>query len=91
MSSAGHGRDNDPSWAEFWSHLRGWRLQLSLADSAHNTFTDLAPLAQQLEKALPIPPAVVAQLTELIGTIDAERAVAVQRAYLAAFLRPALA
>ncbi|TYK51449.1 alpha/beta hydrolase family protein [Actinomadura decatromicini] len=85
MASAGHGRDNDDSWADFWSHLRGWRRQLLLKDSGHQAYTDLGPLVPQLIKALPIPPQVVARLTENIGTIDPGRSVAAQRAYLAAF------
>ncbi|QHY97341.1 isoform II [Streptomyces sp. S4.7] len=85
MSNADHGRHNDPSWAEFWSHLRGWHLDLRLRRSGHHTYTDLSPLAQQLEKALPIPPEVVAALTTRIGTINADRAVAAERAYLSAF------
>ncbi|TCC35262.1 hypothetical protein E0H75_41490 [Kribbella capetownensis] len=85
LGNAHHGRDKDPSWAKFWSHLRGWRRHLLLSGSEHQTFTDLAPLAQQLEQALPIPPQVVAGLTSRIGTIDADRAVTVERAYLSAF------
>lgn len=85
MASASHGRDTDPSWAQFWSHLRGWRRHLRLRGSGHHTYTDLAPLVQQLAKTLPIPPQVVAAMTERIGTIDADRAVAAQRAYLGAF------
>lgn len=85
MASAGHGRDNDDSWADFWPRLRGWRRQLLLRDSGHQAYTDSAPLVPQLIKALPIPPQVVARLTETIGTINAGRSVTVQRAYLAAF------
>ncbi|MGW2156863.1 alpha/beta hydrolase family protein [Nonomuraea sp. NPDC001699] len=85
MASAGHGRDNDPSWAQFWSHLRGWHRHLLLHNSGHQTYTDLAPLAQQLIKKLPIPTPVVAALTNDIGMINADRAIAVQRAYLTAF------
>ncbi|MFF4256015.1 alpha/beta hydrolase family protein [Streptomyces sp. NPDC001663] len=85
MGSAVHGRDTDATWADFWSHLRGWRLDLRLRDSRHMTYTDLSPLAQQLEKALPLAPEVIAYLTNTIGTIDADRAVTAQRAYLAAF------
>ncbi|UDL97998.1 lipase [Streptomyces longhuiensis] len=33
MSNASHGRENDPSWEEFWSHLRGWRRSLRLRAS----------------------------------------------------------
>ncbi|MBT2211061.1 lipase [Actinomadura sp. NEAU-AAG7] len=85
MSNATHGRDNDPSWENFWSHLRGWRRELRLRDSGHQTYTDLSPLGQQLMRALPLPPPVAARLTEWIGTIDAGRAVAAERAYLGAF------
>lgn len=85
MASAGHGRDTDPSWEQFWSNLRGWRRQLLLRDAGHQAYTDLAPLVQQLVKALLIPPEVVAALTESIGTINADRAVRAQRSYLGAF------
>ncbi|WP_242906215.1 alpha/beta hydrolase family protein [Actinomadura terrae] len=85
MGNATHGRDNDPDWEKFWSHLRGWRRELRLRDSGHQTFTDLSPMGQQLMRALPIPPPVAARLTESIGTIDAGRAVAAQRAYIGAF------
>ncbi|MFJ1925300.1 alpha/beta hydrolase family protein [Streptomyces sp. NPDC088131] len=85
MGNATHGRHTDPSWEVFWSHLRGWRLELRLRDSAHHTYTDMSPLAQQLERALPLPPEAVAALTGAVGTIDADRAVAAQRACLRAF------
>ncbi len=64
---------------------RGWRRELLLRDSAHETYTDLSLLVRQLERTLPIPPPVVAQLTGLVGTIDPVRAVAAERAYLVAF------
>ncbi|MWK38159.1 hypothetical protein GEV43_31665 [Actinomadura sp. J1-007] len=85
MANATHGRGNDPSWARFWRHLRGWRLQLRLRDSGHQTYTDVAPLVRQLENALPLPPDVVAEMTERIGTIDPGTAVAAQRAYIGSF------
>ncbi|GAA2587604.1 lipase [Actinomadura fulvescens] len=85
MASTGHGRDNDPSWAQFWSHLRGWHRHLLLRDSGHQTYTDLAPLARQLINKLPIPPQVVTALTNDIGTINASRAITAQRAYLGAY------
>lgn len=85
MSNASHGRENDPSWEEFWSHLRGWRRSLRLRASGHQTYTDLPPLMQQLDRALPLPPEVVDAMTDAIGTITADRAVAAERAYLGAF------
>ncbi|MGW6399755.1 hypothetical protein [Streptomyces sp. NPDC055134] len=85
MSNASHGRENDPSWEEFWSHLRGWRRSLRLRASGHQTYTDLSPLMQQLDRALPLPPEVVDAITDASGTIPADRAVAAERAHLAAF------
>ncbi|MFE5023853.1 lipase [Streptomyces sp. NPDC056656] len=85
MSNASHGRENEPSWEEFWSHLRGWRRSLRLRASGHRTYTDLSPLMQQLDRALPLPPEVVDAMTDAIGTITADRAVAAERAYLGAF------
>jgi hypothetical protein len=50
-----------------------------IAGSNHNDFTDLGPVAQHLE----LSPALRASL--LLGTIDARRAVALQRSYLTVF------
>lgn len=85
MGNATHGRDNDSSWEDFWANLRGWRLDLRLRDSAHHTYTDLSPLSQQIAKARPLSPQVIAKIEAAIGTVDADRAVAAQRAYLGAF------
>lgn len=47
VGAQGHRRDNDPSWAQFWANLRGWRLNLRLTGAAHTSFTDFqAPLPQ---------------------------------------------
>src|SRR5919199_2708292 len=73
-----HGRDNDPTWAQFWANLRGWRLNLRLTGSAHNSFTDVQVLLPQTVGVLNLPPDAVRQL---IGTIDPRRSVVIQRAY----------
>ncbi|MFB7708606.1 hypothetical protein [Streptomyces sp. NPDC056105] len=85
MSNASHGHENDTSWEESWSHLRGRRRRLRLRASGHQTYTDLSPLMQQLDRALPLRPEVVDAMTDAIGTITAERAVAAERACLDAF------
>jgi predicted dienelactone hydrolase len=77
-----HGRDSDPTWAQFWANLRGWRLNLQLTGSGHNSFTDLQVLLPQTADALNLPPDAVQQL---IGTIDPRRSVLNQRAYVTAF------
>ncbi|MEV1079287.1 hypothetical protein AB0I98_13695 [Streptomyces sp. NPDC050211] len=44
------GSDNagtEPSWAAFWSHSTGWRRDLTLRGSRHQTYTDLAVVMPQ--------------------------------------------
>ena len=57
-------------------------LALQLTGSGHNSFSDLQSLVPQTADALSIPPEVVQQL---IGTIDPDRSIKNQRAYLTAF------
>jgi pimeloyl-ACP methyl ester carboxylesterase len=50
FGSQGHNRFNttypdaaepDTSWNQTWPRMTGWKLELSLNDSAHNTFSDM--------------------------------------------------
>lgn len=82
VAAEGHSRDRDESWAKFWANLRGWRLNLQLTGSAHNSFTDLQVLVPQAAGVLNLPPEAVQQL---IGTVDPYRSILTQRAYLTAF------
>ncbi|HZM75634.1 MAG TPA: hypothetical protein VFC19_07895 [Candidatus Limnocylindrales bacterium] len=82
MSSEEHDRDNDSTWAEFWSHLRDWRLNLKLRQSGHNSYNDVQALLPQAASTIGYPPDLVVQL---IGTIDPARTIATVRAYLRAF------
>lgn len=61
------------SWEALWDHSTGWKRDLHLRGSAHHTYTDLESLAPQLKADADT------------GWIDSSRAVAEQRAYLAAF------
>jgi dienelactone hydrolase len=70
------------SWAEFWTKQRGPKLWLNLEGSTHHTLTDFAALLPQVAPILREPPSWV---TEEIGTINGQRAVAVQRAYIGAW------
>jgi dienelactone hydrolase len=70
------------TWAEFWTRQRGPKLQLSLLGSVHSTFTDFAALVPQAAPILNEPPSWV---TNVIGTINGPRAVAVERAYIGAW------
>ncbi|TCO49702.1 alpha/beta hydrolase family protein [Actinocrispum wychmicini] len=79
-------QDLDPreasTWAAFRANQRGPQLQLNLTGAKHLTFTDLAVLLPQAASALHLPPDRVAAL---VGTINGQRAIAVQRAYVRAF------
>ncbi|MEV0562440.1 hydrolase [Dactylosporangium sp. NPDC050588] len=78
VGSDGHGRAGDETWAAFWAVLRGPRLELQLRDSGHMSFTDYQVLLPQAG----IP---AEDLAGQLGTIDGERSVRVQRAYLLAW------
>jgi predicted dienelactone hydrolase len=82
VSSQPHNRDTDPSWATFWSHLTGWRLDIKVADAQHVSFTDAEILLPQLAATLHLTPT---QLAQQIGTIDPAQARMITQAYVAAF------
>ncbi|GAB2811241.1 lipase [Actinoallomurus bryophytorum] len=69
------------SWEALWSNSDGPKLDLHLRGSKHHSYTDMESLVPQLSKiGLPSEAAY-----EDIGWIDPARAVATERAYLAAF------
>jgi hypothetical protein len=72
----------DLSWPQFWAELRGWKLDISLRGSEHGSFSDLQLLVPQVADAVELPADTV---ESLVGTIDPERSIAAQRAYIAAF------
>jgi predicted dienelactone hydrolase len=82
VSAQDHGRDTDESWAKFWANQRGWRLNLQLTGSKHMSFTDLQVLIPQTAGVLNVPPDAVQQA---VGTVDPDRSIKNQRAYLTAF------
>jgi dienelactone hydrolase len=74
--------DGDPSWPDFWSNQRGWKLDITLRQSGHGSFQDLQTAGPQIAGALGLPPG---SFEPFIGTIDPDRSIAAQRAYVAAF------
>ncbi|MGW3174990.1 alpha/beta hydrolase, partial [Streptomyces sp. NPDC001153] len=82
FSSATHNRDNDGSWRTLWSHLKGDRVDIQLHGAAHVSFVDDEAMAPQEAILLRLTPA---QLQQVYGTIDPNRAIEIQRVYLAAF------
>ncbi|KAL9119103.1 MAG: hypothetical protein Q9187_004341 [Circinaria calcarea] len=73
--------END-SWATIWPRLLGWKLELTLAGSRHNTFTDGPLLVKISGLADLLPPGD----TLLLGTIDGARALDVITSYVTAFM-----
>jgi predicted dienelactone hydrolase len=69
------------SWEALWSNSEGPKLDLHLRGSKHHSYTDMESLVPQLSK-IGLPPEAA---YEDIGWTDPARAVAAQRAYLAAF------
>ena len=78
MDATKSSRATDPDLAAFWSHLRGWRLNLRVTGAGHSSFTDEQALIPQLH--LP-----ATDVEAAIGAIDTRHALAIQRAYPLAF------
>ncbi|KAK0506897.1 hypothetical protein JMJ35_010597 [Cladonia borealis] len=80
---AGNGTgDADSSWFNFWANLRGFKLDIMLANSLHYTFSDV-PIV--LETLGIVPNATIAtnlQVTDLNGS----RALQIVTTYVTAFL-----
>ena len=72
----------DPSWDEFWKNQHGWKRELMLTGSTHNSFTDFEVLTPQGGPLVGLTPE---QVTQVIGTLDPRRAVRAERVYVRAF------
>ena len=84
MNSAIHNQTTDPSWAEIWPRLSGPKLQLTVRDSLHGTFTDLPLLADVLGINKTLPPG---SLNPLLGSINGKTALQVIHRFSAAWLQ----
>ncbi len=75
-------RAGERSVAEFWSHLRGWRLNVQADGAVHSSYGDSQVLVPQLAKAIGMGDE---ELRGWIGTLDPARALRIQQAYPLAF------
>ncbi|MGW2403085.1 alpha/beta hydrolase family protein [Streptomyces sp. NPDC001739] len=82
MMTARFTRPQEPSVAEFWTHLRGWRLNIQAEGAVHSSYGDNQVLFPQLAKVVKMTDQ---QLRALIGTLAPARAVRIQQAYPLAF------
>ncbi|MFK3985363.1 alpha/beta hydrolase family protein [Micromonospora sp. NPDC050397] len=64
--------ENNPDWTASWPRFTGWRRWLSVDGATHSSFTDFAPLGEQIGRP--------------IQSLPADRCVATTRAYVRAFL-----
>ncbi|MCT9113917.1 acetylhydrolase [Streptomyces mirabilis] len=87
MMTAEFTRAAMPDVAEFWTHLRGWRLDIQADGAIHNSYGDNATLIPQAGKILGMTDQ---QIQDWVGTLDPARAVRVQQAYPLAFFDPHL-
>ncbi|MFF4157759.1 alpha/beta hydrolase family protein [Streptomyces sp. NPDC001678] len=75
-------KENRPDWEKTWRHLTGWKRWLDVAEGGHLTFTDGPWLVQRFG----MPPALPAKdVPVAFGTLKADRATALTRAYVSAF------
>ncbi|AXK36033.1 lipase [Streptomyces armeniacus] len=81
-SVAPHTHRESPSWKSFWEHSPGWKRDLWWPKAAHNSLTDYQSLLPQLDRRAELPRGL---RESMIGTVDPERSVSSQRAYLTAF------
>ncbi len=82
LMTAAYPRATQPSVAEFWSHLRGWRLDVQAEGAVHSSYCDAQFLIPQLAQAVGMSDE---ELRDWIGTLDPARAVRIQQAYPLAF------
>ncbi|KAL2847497.1 hypothetical protein BJY01DRAFT_246724 [Aspergillus pseudoustus] len=80
----GHNQTNEASWASFWSHQRGWKLELSLAQSLHYTFSDFPVLVDGISLSDEARQLIQATYA---GTIGALRGKQVVTSYITAALQ----
>jgi len=92
FGSQGHNRfnttypdaaDPDTSWNQTWPRMTGWKLELSLSDSAHNTFSDMPFLFDVLELE-------TTGLEWILGNLKGKRALEIVTTYINAFFGFAL-
>ncbi|MFB7669517.1 alpha/beta hydrolase family protein [Kitasatospora sp. NPDC056138] len=82
MMTARFTRAQDPNVALFWSHLKGWRLNVQADGATHQSYGDTQVLIPQMAKLIGMSDQ---QLKAWIGTLDPARAVKIQQAYPLAF------
>ncbi|MFB7469678.1 alpha/beta hydrolase family protein [Kitasatospora sp. NPDC056184] len=74
---------DQPGWAAFWHHTRGWKADVTLLRSRHGSYTDAQWLLPQLARQGAVPEEAV---RGDLGDVRPARAVLATRAYVGSFL-----
>ncbi|MEV4494360.1 acetylhydrolase [Micromonospora arborensis] len=82
LMTAAFTRAAEPAVAEFFTHLRGWRLNIQAAEAVHSSYGDNQWLIPQLARVIGMSEK---ELAGLVGTLDPARAVRIGQAYPLAF------
>lgn len=89
MAHTNHTRTNDSSmidstnsWFDFWGNLRGWKLDIILANSMHYTFSDFPIVLETLG----IVPNATTNNNLLLTNLNGSRALEIVTTYVTAFL-----
>ncbi|GAA1974282.1 alpha/beta hydrolase [Catenulispora subtropica] len=75
-------RADDPDVALFWSHLKGWRLNVQADGAAHSCYSDAESLIPQVARILGMSQQ---DVESYVGTLDPAEGVHMQQAYPRAF------
>ena len=82
----GSAGDPSNSWHDIWANLRGWKLDIMLANSLHYTFSDLPIVLETLR----IVPNATTAANLLVTDLDGSRALEIVTTYVTAFLNMVL-
>jgi dienelactone hydrolase len=77
-----HTQVTDSSWADVWSKLRVWKLELEVAHTQHYAFSDFPFLL----KLLGIPVQELPAIQTLVGTLDGSKAFEIVHRTIVAFV-----
>ncbi|MFE5581193.1 alpha/beta hydrolase family protein [Kitasatospora sp. NPDC056531] len=82
MMTADWPRTPDSAAETFWTHLRGWRLNIQADGAVHSSYGDNMTLIPQAGKLLGMSEQ---QIQQQVGTLDPGRGMLIQQAYPLAF------
>jgi dienelactone hydrolase len=80
MSSEGHDRTTDATWAAMWANLKGFKREIEIKNSTHQAFEDYNALYDIL-----LPTGEIPNLGDYFGAVKGARMLKIESAYIGAF------